>query len=543
LPLANGFDAKKWNRIQGATIFFLSMALTVVGAFSTSLGAEESLPLLHPETVGSIYLSRDNQPVWISAGRLNSAAEAFLAILKKAAEEGLRSSDYHDRLLADLMTEAAGPSPLLVESRPEDLEILLTDAFVAYGLDLNLGRLDPAQVYSRWDQSRNLSATLATLVDLLVTAPVAQEEPGFDPAAALDRVRPTAFGYRHLRDALGFYRHLAEEGGWPSVPAGEILRPGDSGHRVARLRTRLTGLAEPDFFDEDLAASVQSFQVRHGLRPDGLVGEKTLAALNESAAHKADRIALNLERIRWLPAEPDRPFIRVNIPSCRMDLMDRGHSVLSMKTVVGRPDRPTPVMSDQVRYLEVFPYWNVPQKLARRDILPKALADPQYLRDRDFRVYENWKRGAAELDVDTIDWAGLNSWDIAFRFRQDPGPRNPLGNMKFLFPNSFSIYLHDTNQRDAFNRDARWLSSGCVRLEDPESLARLLVPPEDLTAALETRKNRTIWLKKKVPILMVYQTVWVDDSGQVNFAPDIYGYDARMRSIMEGVGSQTLVSN
>ena len=543
MPLANEFDAKKWKRIQGATIFFLSMALTLVGAFSTLLGAEESLPLLHPETVDSIYLGRDSQPVWISDGRLNASAEAFVSILRKADEEGLRSSDYHDEVLTDLMAEAAGPSPLLLKSRHEDLELLLTDAFVAYGLDLNLGRLDPAQVYSRWDQSLNLSATLATLVDLLVSAPAAHEEPGFDPAAALDRVRPASFGYRHLRDALAFYRHLAEEGGWPSVAPGEILRPGDSGHRVALLRTRLTGLAEPDLFDEDLAATVRSFQARHGLQPDGLVGKNTLAALNESAAHKADRIALNLERIRWLPAEPDRPFIRVNIPSCRMDLMDQGHSVLSMKTVVGRPDRPTPVMSDQVRYLELFPYWNVPQKLARRDILPKVLADPQYLRDRDFRVYENWKRGAAELDVDTIDWAGLKSWDIAFRFRQDPGPRNPLGNMKFLFPNSFSIYLHDTNQRDAFNRDVRWLSSGCVRLEDPESLARLLVPPEDLTAALETRKNRTIGLKKKVPILMVYQTVWVDDSGQVNFAPDIYGYDARMRSIMEGVGSETLVSN
>ena len=273
------------------------------------------------------------------------------------------------------------------------------------------------------------------------------------------------------------------------------------------------------------------------------MGKNTLAALNESAAHKANRIAFNLERIRWLPPEPDAPFIRVNIPSCRLDMMAEGQSVLTMKTVVGRPDCPTPVMHDRIRYVELNPYWNVPQKLARRDILPKVLDDPEYLQDRDFHVFENWNQGADEIDVATIDWAGLESWNLAFRFRQDPGPRNPLGRMKFLFPNKFSVYLHDTNRRDHFARETRALSAGCIRLEDPESLARLLAPENDFTDLLESTENRTLDLADTVAIFIVYQTVWIDDSGRVNFAPDIYGYDARMLHIMAGDQEEILVSN
>ncbi len=299
---------------------------------------------------------------------------------------------------------------------------------------------------------------------------------------------------------------------------------------------------EPDYFDADLEAAVRSFQKRHGLHSDGLVGKNTLAALNEPAAHKADRIALNLERIRWLPSEPDRPFIRVNIPSFRLDMMDQGQSILSMKTVVGRPDRPTPVMHDQVRWVELNPYWNVPQRLARKDILPKVLTDSQYLQDRDFHVFENWRKGAPEIEVDAVDWANLDSWDMAYRFRQDPGPRNPLGRMKFLFPNEFSVYLHDTNQKGYFARESRALSSGCIRLEDPESLARLLAPEKDIADLLLSSDNRTLGLSKRVPIFIVYQTVWIDNSGRVNFAPDIYGYDARMRPFMLGGEKDFLVS-
>lgn len=558
------------------TVVFLSMALVFSCSvpFSPVAVAEDTASLAYAESIDSIYQARNRQPIWISPeGRLNSSALTLVSLLRDADQDGLRPTDYHVAELSHLLGNADTRIPICTEPVGNLIEPLLTDAFLSFGLDLNLGRVDPGLVYSRWDDRRNLLGTLEALVGMLITAPVGESGSGFDPAAALDLIRPQHFDYRSLQIALAYYRMVARSGGWPVIPGGDTLHPGDRSHRVSLVRARLQGRcgagpdfarrplpvspwnwfagfftpetapAEPDFFDDELTTAVRSFQKRHGLRADGLVGKKTLAALNEPAHLKADRIALNLERIRWLPAEPDSPFVRVNIPACHLDLMDRGQAVLSMKTIVGRPDCPTPIMSDRIGWLEFNPYWNVPQKLVRRDILPKVLADPAYLSDRDFHVFENWKRGAEEIDVDEIDWTRLNSWDIAFRFRQDPGPRNPLGRIKFVFPNRFSIYLHDTNQKGGFHRDNRYDSAGCVRLEDPDSLARILVPETDLEALLESRENKIVGLGKRVPIFLVYQTVWIDNSGRINFAPDIYGYDARMKEILAGEGETTLVSN
>ncbi|MEN8007914.1 MAG: L,D-transpeptidase family protein [Candidatus Krumholzibacteriota bacterium] len=531
MAIVNNFQ--KYRRNEGAPVAVLALMIMMGALFFANVGAAELLRFEHPETLDSIYQNRENRPIWVSGGELNPSATTFLAILRNADREGLRPSDYLEGIL----------NCLADHSDPPDIERRLTDTFLSFGLDLARGRIDPQLVYDRWDDSSSLTCTIRILADMMISAPAGWENPGFDPDPALDRIRPDHFDYQRLRTALGHYRQEALSGKRPAIPGGEILRLGDLSPRVPLLRVRLTGTAGSESFDDDLAGVVRSFQDRHGLQVDGLVGEKTLAALNETAGRKADRIAMNMERIRWLPEEPDTPFIRVNIPSCRLDLMDQGRSVLSMRTIVGRPDRPTPVMIDEIVWLEINPYWNVPQKLVRRDILPKILKDSGYLTDREFRVFETWESGAEEIEIDRIDWASLDSWDIAFRFRQDPGPRNPLGRMKFLFPNKFSIYLHDTNQRDSFRRDTRFLSSGCVRLEDPDSLARSLFQVEDLAALVESGENRTLGLGKRVPIFLVYQTVWIDDSGEVNFAPDVYGYDARMMELLDGRGARTLVSN
>jgi murein L,D-transpeptidase YcbB/YkuD len=375
-----------------------------------------------------------------------------------------------------------------------------------------------------------------------------------------------------MKAALAYYRQVAQAGGWPTLPPGEILRPDDRGDRVLALRARLSGPGgreagyssypvsvfpwcwfpgplplvpasdDPALFDRDLAAAVRSFQARHGLQVDGLVGEKTLAALNEPAAQKAARIALNLERIRWLGEVPGPRFIKVNIPACRLDVISHGRTVLSMRAVVGRPDRPTPVISGQIRWLELNPYWNVPQKLARLDILPQVLKDPRYLEDRGFRVFQDWKRGAGEIDVDEVAWASLQSWDMDFRFCQDPGPLNPLGNMKFLFLNPFSVYLHGTNHPEVFRSESRFLSSGCIRLEAPGVLAEYLAPRADLAGILESGRTQTLGLADPATIFLVYQTVWIDGSGRVNFSPDIYGYDARMQNLMDDPLKETLAA-
>jgi len=345
-------------------------------------------------------------------------------------------------------------------------------------------------------------------------------------------------GAERLDQALARYQAIAGRGGWPAVAAGSLLRLGDSDGRVITLRRRLAatgdladGNAGTQLFDSGLDAAVRRFQDRHGLEPDGIVGPATRAALNVPAG---DRVAVLVEALRRLrDGARDQPprVVTVNVPAAELAVIDNGQTVLRSRVIVGRADWPTPLITSEIRAIEINPYWVVPPNIALRELLPKQRRDPDYLTQQDIRVFSDWSAEAAELDPHAVDWSDSRA-RRGLKLRQDPGPRNPLGRVKFVFANPYDVYLHDTPHVDLFKRSARTLSHGCIRVEKALDLALYLLrgdpawPPDTFEQAVASGENRRIALRNPIPVTLISRIAWVDPDGIVHFRKDPYGRDS-----------------
>lgn len=326
---------------------------------------------------------------------------------------------------------------------------------------------------------------------------------------------------------------VADAGGWPEIPVGPALRVGDEGPRVGLLRRRLAisdgaDLSGGAVFDAGLRAAVERTQRRHGLAVDGVAGRNTLAALNRPIGDRLRQVATNLARLQRLPAVESGVHVLVNAAAFELMLIEDGVETLSMPVIVGRPDRATPEFSTAITDLILNPDWVVPGRIARRDILARIRRDPDYLRRDGFEVYESWAPGARRLNPAMIDWKTLPD-GFPYKLRQRPGPKNALGQIKFLMRSPYDIYLHDTPQKELFRRPVRALSNGCIRLADPFALAEHLMRgrewAERREAALASLVTETIALPRPVPVHIVYLTAWVDEAGILNLRDDIYDRD------------------
>jgi murein L,D-transpeptidase YcbB/YkuD len=412
-----------------------------------------------------------------------------------------------------------------------DLDLLLTDAFLVYASHLLSGRVNPLTFDAEWHVVNSKEVDIPAVLEKALDSHQVSE--------ALESLRPSEKAYVQLKDALVRYRKYSREGNWPQVPDGVKLEDNDAGDRVLALRRRLeaTGdlekveTAQPDVFDTVLEDAVKRFQRRHGLDDDGVVGKGTLAALNVPAKDRARQIELNLERWRWLPRDLGRQYILVNIAGFALEVIDSDRLVLEMRVVVGRPYRRTPVFSAPMTYLVFSPYWHVPANLAVQDIVPAILKEPDYLAKKNIRVFQGWGVDTQEIDPATIDWSSVNRRHLPYRFRQEPGPNNSLGGVKFMFPNAFDVSLHDTPSRELFQRAERTFSSGCIRIEKPLELAEYLLSEasswnsETVQAAARKGVEQTVRLPEPIAVHLLYWTSWIDREGNIQFRNDVYGRD------------------
>ncbi|MHB8987360.1 MAG: L,D-transpeptidase family protein [Desulfobulbia bacterium] len=342
-----------------------------------------------------------------------------------------------------------------------------------------------------------------------------------------------------LEKALAQHHQLAAQGGWPQVPGGPTLHEGDMDVRTPLLRQRLVAsgdLAAPReeeyffLFDKTLREAVQRFQSRHGLITDGVVGTKTLTELNVPVSERIRQLAASLERCQPLPSLLEPRHILVNIADFTLKLYEDGELRLSMPVIVGKTYRQTPVFNGRISSLVLNPTWEVPHSIATKDLLPKIKKNPGYLRKSDIRVFLGWNP-STEIDSAGVDWTSLSPSRFPYRLRQEPGPANALGRVKFLFPNPYDVYLHDTPSRDLFQKDDRTFSSGCIRLARPLDLAVYLLQGtplgsmEALTAAIASDKTQSIPIPSPIAVYMAYMTAWVDRDGTVQFRRDIYNRD------------------
>ncbi|MBK8157467.1 MAG: L,D-transpeptidase family protein [Rhodospirillaceae bacterium] len=326
------------------------------------------------------------------------------------------------------------------------------------------------------------------------------------PAALPPEIKTLPDDQARLVTVIAAYQAIAAAGGWPLVPEGRTLRPGDRDARIFELRNRLLDQTDSDLFDPDLATMVRHFQHRHGLEEDGIVGSKTLAALNIPIDQRIAQLQHNLKLIQVGHRQWDDRYIAVNVAAATYRLVENGQTVFERRVIVGRPNWPTPLLNSVINEIVLHPTWTVPPRIAQLELLPRIKRDAGYLADHDMR----WVDGM---------------------IRQAAGPRNPLGKVKFVFPNDESVYLHDTNAPSLFNEAERHLSHGCVRLSNAVELARylLLKEPgwneEGLAARLAEIRTERIRLSRPIPVHLVYDTAWVDPDGTVHFRDDVYGRD------------------
>ena len=478
--------------------------------------------------VQGIYADRDYRPMWVEPKRPTERARDLVTAVASAETHGMRVRDYGLAGLATALKEAYGEGDAETAELAE-LELRLTALYLDYGADLVAGRIDPNVVDKGW-YARTRRASADSLLR------VAAGAESF--SAMAEQLLPRQPEYAALVTALARYRALAASGGWPAVPAGGALKPGAKGARVAALRARLAASGDLDSagasgeaYDSLVGAAVGRFRARHGLEPKNLVDGPMLAALNVPVEQRIRQIELNLERLRWLPNEFGDRSIVVNIPEYRLRAFDGGKEVLTMRVVVGKEyGSATPVFADTMSYVVFRPYWNVPASIRNGEIIPKVRDNERWLEANGYEVVKSG-RDTTPLDPGKIDW-DADTTEFDYLIRQKPGPTNSLGRVKFMFPNRFDIYLHDTPARHLFARNDRAFSHGCIRVEHPDQLARYVLggnpkwSGEAIREAMEADDPTQVTVDRGIPVYILYLTAFARN-GEVHFRDDLYGTDAR----------------
>jgi murein L,D-transpeptidase YcbB/YkuD len=457
--------------------------------------------------------------------------DALINAIHAAGREGLDPELYSATLLDHQKQEASKGFLSKKGFDPKEagaMDVWLTYLYMKYASDLADGVSDLAHADPKWKISPEAFDPLAELERALRDNRVAE---------SLMELTPTDPDYRALRKALADHRAQASRGSWPPVPPNIKAKPGQQSTQVAALARRLAASGDfkgpvppegqPAAYGLELQESVRRFQRRHGLTDDAVVSPALAAELNVPLDARIHQIELNMERWRWLPRDLGRRHILVNIPDMRLDVRERGNVPLTMRVVVGKQDTPTPIFNDEMTYLVFAPYWNVPPDIAEKETLPSVLKDPDFLARTNMEVVDDSGRA---VDAESIDLSAPGR----YRFRQRPGTSNSLGLVKFMFPNQFNVYLHDTPADSLFARASRSLSHGCVRLEQPEKLAAYVLrdqpewTPERINEAMHGQEERPVKLKERIPVYIGYWTARVSADGLVQFRKDVYGIDGRL---------------
>ena len=487
--------------------------------------------------VKSLYRRFGDNLLWLDDKGVHQArVSALLNVLAGADSDAIRLDALPladlDRALRALDATKHPTAPQLA-----DADVLLSAAYATYGENMLTGQLDPHEFNQSWHINRQEEK-----IDSALTLTIRED----DFAAGLVRMRPQDPMYDSLRTEFVRYRNVVARGGWQPIPDGPQLKPGKSASptRLAALRARLaaegylpdsaatatdsttarrdsTAASPPTaraVYDRALAGAVARFQADHSIAVDSMLGGETLQAMNLSAQYRLGQLAANLERYRWMPRSLGTRYVIVNVPQFFLHAFDSGQKVLDMKVIVGQEyqDKATPVFSDSMEYVVFRPYWNVTPDIAAKEIFPKEEANPGYLAANNMQVYNDHGRQA---------------------IRQLPGPKNSLGLVKFMFPNDFNIYLHDTPNDELFNKDVRAFSHGCIRVEKPSELAQWVLgwPAEKVQQAMHDGSNdHTVKLPQKIPVYIVYFTTFVEN-GALHFGNDLYDRDSPLVNELQNV--------
>ncbi len=501
---------------------------------TTQEATVEGVPMAANALVAELYARRDYEPAWSDPGMVQQLFDQVL----RSVEHGLNPDDFHARLLGMRLN----PGPMANDPIfKADTEILCTDALARLAITLNFGKLDPADLDPAWNFSRQIARQdpLAYFNMVLETKTV---------ALTLATLGPQNLHYRWFQEGLREYRSIKAGGGWLNVSAGSLLEVGSRGPRVAELRQRLrtsgdlTGSdpADPQYFDIGLEAAVKTFQVRHGIDPDGKVGPRSIEELNVPVEARINQLRASLERMRWVFRDLPSRYLIVDIAGFHAYLTVDGKDIWETRVQVGKPYHATPIFKDTIRYIDFNPTWTIPPGILRKETLPAIRRDPSYLSRNNMSVVTT---SGKIVDPSTIDWAATTK-GFPYMIRQEPGPHNALGRVKFMFPNKYMVYLHDTPSKGLFARTERAFSHGCIRTQNPFDLAELLLKDQGWDRAridqvVASKKNTRVNLENPIAVMLLYWTAEADEDGTVFFRKDVYNRDV---PIIKGLDAPFRVS-
>lgn len=479
------------------------------------------------------YAAQGYRPIWLKDGKLSDRGKDVLKLLAASAADGLQPQTY-------LPTGLAGFDSPLPENNPAAmarLDIDLSAAALRYARDASGGQFDPA-LLSRYNDLQPPWVAPADALKVVAYSPFA--------ADYLKGLNPTHPAFAAMKKALAELRAEQDAPQEDKIPDGEIVKKGDADARIPAVRARLKQLgflaeisaeADSDVLDAELSVQLRLFQKQAGVKVTGALGPQTVTALNNAGTSgSVDKLLDNMERLRWLPRNLGQRYVIVNQAAFQASVIKDGKPEWTTRVIVGKPDTQTAVFNDEMEMVVFNPSWGVPQSIIANEYLPKLRNDPGYLDKMGFKVVTQQGKVVSSR---AINWDSYGS-KIPYGVQQPPGVKNALGELKFLFPNSHDIYMHDTPSRELFERDVRAFSHGCVRVQNPREFASVVLgwTPEEVAAKVETRASETVRLKQKLPVHITYFTAWPDETGNMVYFNDIYGRDKPL----ENARSATLVA-
>jgi murein L,D-transpeptidase YcbB/YkuD len=482
--------------------------------------------LAHPEAVARFFEARSFVPAW----KLPAVGPDILKTIQAIEQDGLTPEHYHlAAITATLETHAKAPS----NETAAVIQVLIADATAALVDHVRYGKVRPASLDRRWnvDPRAGTPPLDVTLDQVARSASI---------AAGVEALKPGHFIYLGLREALGRMRNLAKAGAWPTVTAGATLKPGAVDPRIPLIRKRLAATGElgtdarldDTTYSADLEAAVKNFQAHHRLTDDGAIGRATMEAMNVPAAARVEQLKVNLERARWVVGGLRDSFVLVNLPAFKAYVIRDRKNIWETRTQIGRAARKTPTFRADLKYLVLNPDWTVPPTILAQDVLAGMRQGQNTIERKKLIILDS--RGQ-KVDPSTIDWASATPGNFRYTLRQQPGPDNALGRVKFIFPNEYSIFLHDTPSQELFASDERTFSSGCIRVANALDLASVLLTGQRtrpaswnasrLRETVDGGQPQTVFFDEPLPVLIVYWTASIGAAGDLRFAKDVYNLD------------------